>query len=189
MESRASLSLPCVPYEPGPWPLTPWALDSVISGPRDTVCVGMCWWGGVDQGLIISWPHSPSLHHLTPHLHFTGYKTHILRHRHTPGGVVQLSLCWTPPGQSDLSYFTDMSSSVVHKHTHTHTAIPSHLRLNIICKRILHLCVCAAICHHFGSDWNISTATRWTPETLCDLAQISTVPWGQILMTLVIFVN
>lgn len=62
----------------------PKALDSVISGPRETVCVcGYVLVGGVDRGLIIAWPHSLSLHRLTPRLHFTGYKTHILAQRHT----------------------------------------------------------------------------------------------------------
>lgn len=41
----------------------PQALDLVISGPRDLVCV--CVPCVCMRGLIISWPHSPFLHHLT----------------------------------------------------------------------------------------------------------------------------
>lgn len=74
---------------------------------------------GVDQGLIISWPRCPFLSASPyPHLHFTGYKAHKYSDTHTPGGMIQLSLQRSPPGQADLNHFTHISSCHF-RYTHT----------------------------------------------------------------------
>lgn len=74
---------------------------------------------GVDQGLIISWPRCPFLSASPyPHLHFTGYKAHKYSDTHTPGGMIQLSLQRSPPGQADLNHFTHISTCHF-RYTHT----------------------------------------------------------------------
>lgn len=78
---------------------------------------------GVDQGLIISWPRCPFLSASPyPHLHFTGYKAHKYSDTHTPGGMIQLSLQRSPPGQADLNHFTHISTCQF-RYTHTHTVL------------------------------------------------------------------
>lgn len=78
---------------------------------------------GVDQGLIISWPRCPFFSASPyPHLHFTGYKAHKYSDTHTPGGMIQLSLQRSPPGQADLNHFTHISTCHF-RYTHTHTVL------------------------------------------------------------------
>ncbi len=77
---------------PGLWPPGPWL--GYLRLRRDSVCVYACVCGyvlagGVDRGLIISWPHSPSLHHLTPIFISQAIKhTHTQTHTRWSGSTV-----------------------------------------------------------------------------------------------------
>lgn len=185
MEPRASLSLPCVPYEPGPWPLTPGPLGpwlGYLRPKRDSVCVWVC--VGVDRGLIISWPHSLSLHRLTPHLHFTGYKTHILEQRHTH------QVEW-------FNHFTDTVCLplFIHCPAHLTTAVALGNQIILILRKWKIICVAAAwfgstprpMLHHstkFHENWSsscfFSSQSRWqkNKQTNKPINQAETwAPW------------
>lgn len=91
---------------------------------------------GVDQGLIISWPRCPFFSASPyPHLHFTGYKAHKYSDTHTPGGMIQLSLQRSPPGQADLNHFTHISTGHF-RYTHTHC---SHIFAFWVSKYVCHI--------------------------------------------------
>lgn len=70
MESRASLSLPCVPCEPGPRPMTPRTHGPLTrlsyAQERQHVCVRVCEFGGLIGGWLLCDPISAPPHHLTP---------------------------------------------------------------------------------------------------------------------------
>lgn len=139
MESRASLSLPCVPCEPGPRSLTPSL--GYLRPKRDSVCaclcVGMCQRVESIRGWLSHDPVPTPCITLPPIFISQAIKhthTQTQTHTRTPSEVVRLSRLRSPPGLFDLSYFMDMSSCVLTcTNTHSHT-----------CRGLysVHVCVC-----------------------------------------------